>query len=284
VYHHLVHSHYGKSRVRLVKVTRRGDRHDVKDLGIDIQLEGDYEPAFVVGDNSMVLPTDTMKNTVYALAKQDAIGDIERFGVHLADHFLASHRAVAQAKVEIRERPWRRLTIGEKAHGHAFLQPGGERRIARTTRSRSDLTVEAGVEDLVVLKSRHAAFKGFLKDRYTTLRETEDRILATAISAVWRYTGADLPFETLWQGIRQLMLETFAQHDSQSVQHTLYAIADNLLENFEQIDQIRLTMPNRHHLLVDLSPFALENDNEIFVPTDEPHGLIEATLRRRRDL
>jgi urate oxidase len=284
VYHHLLHNSYGKSRVRLMTVARKGDRHDLKDLVVDVTLEGDYEPAYVVGDNSAVLPTDTMKNTVYAFAKRDGVDDIEVFGLTLAQHFLSSHTAVSQARVDVRERPWKRLSIGEKAHSHAFLQPGGETRLARIACTSATSTVEAGVEHLLVLKSRHSAFTGFLKDRYTTLAETTDRILATSISARWRYRERDLPYDPLFHGIRQMMLETFAQHDSLSVQHTLYAMADAILENFQSIDQIHMSLPNKHHLLVDLSPFGLTNDNEVFMPTEEPHGQIEATLRRRRDL
>jgi urate oxidase len=285
VYHHLLHNSYGKSRVRLVTVTRHGDRHDIRDLVVQVQLEGDYEPAYVVGDNSAVLPTDTMKNTVYAFAKREGAVDLELFALRLAQHFRESHQAVSVARVEIHEHPWRRMVIGEKAHSHAFIQPGGDQRVVRVTQSATDASViEAGIDNLVVLKSRHSGFSGFLKDRFTTLAETSDRILATAITATWRYRDADVPFDLTWQGIRQLMLETFAQHESLSVQHTLYAMADIVLENFEQVDEIQLTLPNRHHLLVDLSPFGLKNENEVFVPTDEPHGLIEATLRRRREM
>jgi urate oxidase len=284
VYHHLLHNSYGKSRVRVVTVTRRGDRHDIRDLLVNVQLEGDYEPAYVVGDNSAVLPTDTMKNTVYAFAKREGSIDLERFALRLAQHFRESHRAVSVARVEIHERPWKRLTIGEKSHSHAFLQPGGEERIARVTQDGSDAQIEAGVDHLLVLKSGQSGFSGFLKDRYTTLPETTDRILATSMTATWRYRDADIPFATTWQAIRQLMLETFAQHDSLSVQHTLYAMADAILENFPQVEEIEFRLPNKHHLLVDLSPFGLSNDNEVFVPTEEPHGLIEATLRRRRDM
>lgn len=284
MFHHLLHNSYGKSRVRLVTVTRRGDRHDLRDLVVQVQLEGDYEPAYVVGDNSAVLPTDTMKNTVYAFAKREGAIDIELFALRLAQHFRESHRAVTSARVEIHERPWRRLTVGEKAQGHAFMQPGGEERVARVTQGAANASIEAGIDNLAVLKSRQSGFSGFFKDRYTTLPETADRILATAITATWRYRDADVAFDPLWKGIRQLMLETFAQHDSLSVQHTLYAMADAVLENFEQVEEIHVTLPNRHHLLVDLSPFGLVNENEVFVPTDEPHGLIDATLRRRREM
>jgi urate oxidase len=225
-----------------------------------------------------------MKNTVYAFAKREGAIDIELFALRLAQHFRESQRAVSVARVEIHERPWKRLTIGEKAHGHAFMQPGGEERVARVTQDGSYASIEAGVENLIVLKSRHSGFSGFLTDGYTTLAETTDRILATAMTVTWRYRDADLAFDPVWRGIRQLMLETFAQHDSLSVQHTLYAMADAILENFERVDEITFRLPNKHHLLVDLSPFGLTNENEVFMPTDEPHGLIEATLRRRREM
>jgi urate oxidase len=276
----LAENGYGKSGIRLVKVLRRGDRHDFRDVTVAVRLEGDFARAHTDGDNSAVLPTDTMKNTVYELAKDHFDRDIESFGLFLTEHFVRNNPPVARARVELSERPWERLTVDGRPHPHAFSRPGGERSTARVTRTRQGALVESGLEDLVVAKSARSAFAGFLKDEFTTLKETNDRILATAVKASWLYTGAPADFDGAFQGIRRTLLETFAGHDSASVQHTLYAMGEAVLKDHAEVAEVRLSLPNRHHILVDLSPFGLQNNNEIFVATEEPFGLIEATLKR----
>jgi urate oxidase len=276
----LASNSYGKARIRLVKVIRHGDRHDVKDLTVGVRLEGDFEEAHVAGDNRKILPTDTMKNTVYALAGGVRIDQIEQFGIALAGHFLRENPQVSRARVEIAERLWARLPVGGRPHDHAFLDSAGERRTASVTSNGERVSVVAGIEGLQILKTTGSAFAGFLKDSFTTLRETQDRILATTLTAKWTYIKPEVTFGPYWLGVRQALLETFAVHHSESVQHTLYAMADAVLSAYEEIAEITLAMPNRHHLLVDLSPFKLENRNEIFVATEEPHGVIEATVCR----
>ncbi|HYV42369.1 MAG TPA: urate oxidase [Thermoanaerobaculia bacterium] len=276
----LADNSYGKSGIRLVKILRRKGRHDFRDLTVAVRLEGDFEAAHVAGDNSAVLPTDTMKNTVYALAKDHFDRDIESFSLFLTEHFVTRNPNVSRARVEISERPWERLTVDGRPHPHAFSRPGGERRIARVLRTRQGAIVEAGLEDLTLAKSTQSGFSGFRKDGFTTLKETEDRILATAVKASWTYAGAPADFDRAFQGIRGTMLETFAAHDSASVQHTLYAMGEAVLEHHAEVVEVRLSLPNKHHIPVDLSPFGLENRNEIFVATEEPFGVIEATIRR----
>jgi urate oxidase len=276
----LADNSYGKSGIRLVKILRREERHDIRDLTVAVRLEGDFEAAHVAGDNSAVLPTDTMKNTVYALAKDHFDRDIESFGLFLTEHFVTRDPNVSRARVEISERPWERLTADGRPHPHAFSRPGGERRVARVMRTRQGALVEAGLEDLTLAKSTQSAFSGFRRDGYTTLKETEDRLLATAVKASWTYTGAPADFDRAFQGIRGTMLETFAAHDSASVQHTLYAMGEAVLEHHAEVLEVRLSLPNKHHIPVVLSAFGLENRNEIFVATEEPFGLIEATIRR----
>jgi urate oxidase len=283
VLHPLTEQRYGKSRIRVMKVARRGDRHELRDMTVDVRLRGDYDPAFVVGDNSLVLPTDTMKNTVYALARERAFDDIETFALALSSHFLDGQEVVSEACIEIAEGLWKRLTVGEKPQGQAFCRSGDEERTTVVRRTRAGVSLESGLRNILVLKSGHSAFGGFPRDKYTTLADTDDRILATSLTASWRYRDEALPFGVLWQGIRQSLLESFAQHDSLSVQHTLYAMAEAVIENHEAVVEVRLSMPNRHHLLVDLSPFGLDNPNVVFMPTTEPYGLIEATVRRRTD-
>jgi urate oxidase len=276
----LAENGYGKSGIRLVKILRRGEEHDFRDVTLAVWLEGDFARAHTDGDNSAVLPTDTMKNTVYALAKDHFDRDIESFGLFLTEHFVRNNPPVARARVELSERPWERLTVGGRPHPHAFSRPGGERRVARVTRTRQGANVESGLEDLVIAKSAQSGFSGFLRDGYTTLSETEDRILATAVKVSWTYAGAPEDFDGAFQGIRRTMLETFATHDSASVQHTLYAMGEAVLKGHPEVTEVRLSLPNRHHIPVDLSFFGLENRNEIFVATEEPFGLIEATVKR----
>jgi urate oxidase len=273
-------NNYGKSRVRLVQVTRRKDRHDLKELSVAIQLQGDLTTAHTLGDNSKVLPTDTMKNSVYALAKGDPIEDPEAFGLKLASHFLETQPHISEARVELREHLWKRINVNGKPHRHSFLSSGNERRTAVVTNSRSTKTVEGGIEDLLVLKTTGSGFAGYIKDRFTTLKETNDRIFSTAVTARWRYTNVEADYGFLWREIRSIVLETFAEHESPSVQQTLYLTGKRALETFDAIAEIRLSLPNKHCLLLNLEPFGMENNNEIFVPTDEPHGLIEATIQR----
>jgi urate oxidase len=277
----LAHNNYGKSRVRMVKVARRGERHDLQELTVNVAFEGDFAAAHIDGDNSLVLPTDTMKNTVYALAAQSPeIEEIEAFALRLTDHFLTNHPQVSRVTVEIAEARWERIAVGGRPHRHAFTKGGDEKRTARVAATREGATVEAGIEDLVVLKTTGSGFAGYVKDQFTTLKETADRIFATAVKAGWLYAQTEAASGVVWRGVRQLILETFAEHDSRSVQQTLYAVGEAVLESYDEIAEIALSLPNKHCLPVDLTPFGMENRNEIFVPTDEPHGLIEARLRR----
>jgi len=268
----LVGNGYGKSAVRLVTVRRGPEIHELKDVTVAIRLEGDFETAYTEGDNSRVLPTDTMKNTVYALAADHPLEDVESFGLLLTDHFFQGQ--VASARVELTEHLWDRL------HPHAFRRAGGERRTAVVTRTRDGAKVTAGIADLVVMKTAKSAFEGFPRDRYTTLAETSDRLLATSVTAEWTYSRLDIPFNDRWSEVRHRLLEVFVDHDSRSVQQTLYAMGAAALETAD-VEEIHLVMPNIHHIPVDLTRFGLENRNEVFVATSEPYGLIEATLSKR---
>jgi len=187
---------------------------------------------------------------------------------------------VNKATVDIWESPWTRISVGGKPHGSAFVRAGSDKRTTEVTGTREATTVRAGIDDLVVLKSSHSGFEGFRNDIFTTLEETSDRIFATAIQANWLYARAGVAYGALWQGVRRTILETFAEHDSRSVQHTMYAMGDAVLASFDDVSEIHFSLPNKHHIPVDLGPFGLRNNNEIFLPTVEPYGLIEATFRR----
>lgn len=271
----LADNRYGKSQVRLVTV-RRKKRHQLKDVTVAIRLSGSFGAAYTVGDNADVLPTDTMKNTVYALAAQHPFEDIEDFGLLLAEHFLRASKRCKQATVELVEHLWERID-GDPS---AFRNAGSERRTATVERNRKSASVTAGLDDLVVMKTAKSGFAGFPRDdRYTTLKETTDRIFATSVRATWRYATTPKNYGKAWQDVRRILLTTFAAHESLSVQHTLYAMGKAVVEGTE-VEEIRLVMPNKHHIPVDLEPFKLANRNEVFVATAEPFGLIEGTVRR----
>jgi urate oxidase len=276
----LAENAYGKQAVRLVMVRRHPDRHELKDVTVAVRFEGDFLAAYTDGDNQGVLPTDTMKNTVYALAAEHPFDDIESFGLALSEHFLSRNPRATRVDIELTEHLWEPIPVGGAVHPHAFRQAGSERRTAEVTRDRQGARIIAGIEDLVVMKTAKSAFEGFPRDPYTTLKETSDRILATAVRATWRYSRPKVAFGALWHEVRRVLLETFARHDSRSVQQTLYAMGEAVVESLD-VEEIHLVMPNRHHLPVDLTPFGLENRNEIFVATAEPYGLIEGTVRRK---
>ena len=271
---------YGKSDVRLVKVTRHGDRDDLIDLTVAVRFEGDYDESYTNGDNSGVLPTDTMKNTVYALAASGPVEGPEEFGVRLCRHFLDRNHRLRRVRVDLSEQAWGRIAVGAREHGQAFVRDGGAVRTATVQHDRAKARIGAGIADLIILKSAKSAFTGFMRDEFTTLPDSLDRLLATSLTATWHYRDADLEFGQTWRAIGALLLEAFADHDSRSVQHTLHAMAQSVIDNIDAVTAIHLIMPNKHHLPIDLSRFGLLNRNEIFVPTAEPYGLIEATLVR----
>jgi urate oxidase len=276
----LAENNYGKSRVRLLRVSRQEGRHDIKELILAIRFEGDFESAHVQGDNRKILPTDTMKNTVYALARQHPIEPVERFSLHLIEHFLTYNPQVSRVRIQATESLWMRLPRGDKPYASVFTRPGEDKRTANLSGTREGVTIRAGIDGLVVLKTSNSAFENFLRDPYTTLKEDRNRILATAIHANWLYSEEEVEFSSVWHAARQMLLETFAEHKSLSLQHTLYAMGEAVLKNFSNISEIHLSLPNKHFNLVDLAPLGMDNPGEVFLPTDEPHGLIEATLRK----
>jgi urate oxidase len=274
----LAANRYGKAAIRLVRVARAEDGDRVRDLTIAIALEGDFEGAHTDGDNTSVIATDTMKNTAYAFAKDHLDGAIEDYGRALAEHFLAEPQ-VDSATVNIRAHQWGAIDVAGQPTS-AFVRGGEGTRVATVAAARGGTTVEAGVEDLIVMKTRRSAFSGFPRDRYTTLPETDDRLMATKLTAIWGYGSPDIDADATFAAVRSTLLEVFADHDSPSVQASIWIMGRAILERHDEVEVVRMVLPNLHHWLVDLSPFGLENDREIYTPTTEPHGLIEATVRR----
>lgn len=298
----LISHHYGKARVRVLKVLRHGERHDLREADVSVMLDGDFESSYTRGDNSLVVPTDTMKNTVYALAKEHFTDELETFGRALGAHFMKKYPQVARATLRLAGHDWTRLSIDGQPHAHSFKEGARARPFTTVTatrdgaivepenRSRGDegvaatrnfgFRIESGVEDLLILKSTASSFTGFPRDEFTTLPETRDRIFATSMKATWRFTNQPSSYRAANDAALAAMLKTFATRHSPSVQTTLYEMAEAALAAVPQIDRVSLAMPNKHCLLVNLAPFGQENANEIFVPTDEPHGQIEATVAR----
>jgi urate oxidase len=276
----LAENRYGKHRVRLVKVTRDGEVHTVREWSVNVLIEGDYDNAFRTGSNAEILPTDTMKNTVYSIARDSSATCIEDFAKDLITHFLTTYSHAESVSIDIKEKLWDHIEVNGAPHPTSFQQNSSELQTTSVTGTRQGITVTSGLSNLLILKTADSAFEGYIKDRLTTLRETSDRLFGTDATISWTYTNADLPFTNLRSQIRATLLASFAEHKSLSVQHTLYAMAEAVLAKVSAITDITLTMPNKHCLLIDLSPFGQDNANQIFVPTDEPHGYIEARVTR----
>ncbi|SMD21143.1 factor-independent urate hydroxylase [Kibdelosporangium aridum] len=265
---------YGKAEVRMVTVTRSGSTHSLQDLTVSTSLRGSLEATHLTGDNSDVVATDTQKNTVFAFAKEEPVGEIEDFALRLGRHFVSSFSQITGARVLIDSHGWDRI------NQHSFARGSSEVRTTAVTVSGDQHWVVSGLRDLVVLKTTGSEFHGYPKDKYTTLPETTDRILATAVTARWRYQGAALDWSASFSAIRSILLTTFAEKHSLSLQQTLYAMGAAVVETRPEVAEIRLSMPNKHHFVVDLSPFGLENDNEVFYAADRPYGLIEGSVIR----
>jgi urate oxidase len=275
----LSHS-YGKSRVRLSRIARTGKRHEFIELTLAISLDGDFSAAFTAADNRLVVATDTMKNTVYALANDYGVASIETFGLRLAQHFLEAYPHVDKATIAVEERPWTRMVVDGKEHPHSYIASSGERYGCEIAATHNGTNMRSGLRGLQVLKTTGSGFSGFFRDQYTTLPETDDRIFATTIEANWPCADLHADWYAARQAIREALLRVFAEQFSPSVQATLFQMAEAAFARCTLIDEISIAMPNQHHLPVNLSALGLTNTNETFVPTDEPHGLISAVVRR----
>jgi urate oxidase len=271
---------YGKARVRVMKILREGPVHTLKDVEVAAYLKGDFASSYTSGDNSKVVATDTIKNTINVFAKQHLGEEIERFGLILGEHFLTRYEQVREAEIQILERPWKRLTVNGEPHPHSFAAGSDARMFASANCSENAKTVRSGIRNLVILKSTSSGFENYPKDEFTTLPETADRILATSFSATWTFKEQPDHYARANEGILNAMLRVFASSYSPSAQTTLFQMGEAALAACGEISQLDLAMPNKHCLLINLAPFGLENKNEVFVPTDEPHGDITATVAR----
>jgi urate oxidase len=271
---------YGKKDVRVTKIVRHADRHELVELSVDVELTGDFAATYLTGDNSNVVATDSMKNAVYVLALKHPLDSIEPFALALVRHFIDLYPQVATAAVHVRQNGWQRINLHNRPHPHAFVAAGNELRTCRAAGSRQDSAVAAGLLNLMVLKTTDSAFANFVRDDYTTLKDATDRILATSIDARWHYAHREVDYNASFTAVREALLETFAAHHSVSVQQTLYAMGEAAMARCAGLADIQITLPNKHRILVNLSPFGLENQNEVFVWTDEPYGNITGHITR----
>ena len=276
-------NHYGKAETRLFRVVRDGRRHEIRDLNVSTSLTGDFADAHLVGDQAHVLPTDSQKNTVFAFASSVGIAQIEDFALALARHFVDDVTPVTSAEVRVEEFAWGRIAD----HDHAFRREGAEVRTTRVTAGPGGARVESGVRDLVLLKSTGSEFADFLVDGYTTLPPTHDRVLATSLTATWSYSASAIERGVDWasayDAVRGAVLDRFAHVHSLALQQSLWEMGKAALEARPEVDSIDLVAPNIHHIAVELSPFGLDNSNEVFHVTDRPYGLIEVTVERDGD-
>ena len=277
---------YGKSRVRLSRITRvkdpiHGDRHEFDEWTVHVMLQGDFETSFTMADNSKVLPTDTMKNTVYFVARNSKAATIEEFAREYGDYLLDNHAQITKVSVEVEAKGWQRMIVDGSPEATTFKMEGPELQTVHATRERGGAwALTSGVEGLTILKTTKSAFTGYVVDKLTTLKPATDRILGTRATITWDYAAAAPDYAQVRARIVAALLKTFAAHNSMSVQHTLFDMGKAALDAAPEIARIHLSMPNLHHLLADLNPFSQDNPNHIFVPIDEPHGTIEATVDR----
>lgn len=276
----MIHNAYGKSAVRLTKVTREKDFHVLHELTVAIQLEGKFERSYTEGDNSDVVATDSMKNTVYVLAAEHPLTDIESFGKRLAKHFLDLYETVSSCKISIEEELWHRIPVEGKPHASAFYGAGSEKHIAEIKATRESVDLTVGIVGLKLVKTTDSEFWGFVRDRFTTLVEVKDRIFGTSVEAHWQYGNENVDYKKAYEEIRKTVLDVFASHHSLAVQHTLYDMGQEILSRVNDVSEVRITMPNEHRIPFNLEPFGLENKDEVFFATDAPYGLITGTIKR----
>ncbi|RFA14881.1 urate oxidase [Subtercola boreus] len=275
---------YGKAESRVVRIYRDDARHEIRDINVSTALRGDFAGAHLFGDQSKVLPTDSQKQTAYAFAKEKGLVSIEDYGMTLGSHLVDTVEHIDSARVEIEEFAWQRVLVDGSEHDHTWIRQGQETRTAAITVTgrgeTRETTVIAGFKDLTILKSTGSEFTGFYQDPYTVLEPTNDRIMATSLIAQWRFNGTPTSWESAYAGVKQILVSTFATVHSLALQQTLYEMGKAVLEEFDDIVEIRFSAPNKHHFLYNLAPFGVENNNEVFNADDRPYGLIQATVLR----
>ncbi len=275
-----VHQKYGKAQVRLLRVYRQADQHEVREVRAKVMLEGDFEAAYIKADNSPVVATDSMKNLVNVLALEHLQTDNEPFAVDIAQTFLDRYAHVSQVSVELEETPWQRMEIDGQVQAHSFQPGDGSRMWCQVTMNRSGREIRSGIRRLRIMKTTQSGFSNFWRDEFTTLPETSDRILCTRLQATWNYVETPASYPVVTAAVQRTLLRIFATTYSVSVQDSLYRMGEAVFADVPEVREITLAMPNIHYNQIDLTAFGMDAANQLFLPTDEPHGDIEATLRR----
>ena len=269
---------YGKAESRVVRIVRDSARHEIHDLNVTTAMRGPFAPAYLTGDQTNVLPTDTQKNTAFAFAKSVGIDSIEQFGLALARHFVNDVVPIEGARIEIEEYAWERAVIDGVEHDHTWMRAGREIRTSAITVDATGEYVVSGFKDLVILKSTGSEFADFLLDEYTTLQPTRDRVMATSLVAKWRFASTDVDWNAVYPAVKAILVREFATLQSLALQQTLWHMGKAVIEEIPEIVEVRLTAPNKHHFVIDMTPFGEENTNEVFYAADRPYGLIEGAI------
>ncbi|XP_072245530.1 uricase [Leuresthes tenuis] len=284
-----VRTGYGKNLVKVLVIRRQGSHHYIIELMANVEITLKSRKDYLTGDNSDIIPTDTIKNTVHALAKIKGVKTIEQFSLDICNHFLTSFNHVLRAKVYMEEAPWRRLEKNGAEHAHAFIYSPEAFRFCDVEQTlNGSPVVHSGMRDMKVLKTTQSGFEGFLRDRFTTLQETKDRCFCTSVYAKWRYNNVqDVDFDAAWKTVKETIFERFAgPYDrgeySPSVQKTLYETQVLVLERIPEVDEIEIVMPNQHYFIIDMTKMGIANQNEVLLPLDSPSGNITGTLRRKQ--
>lgn len=278
---------HGKARVRVGRVWRDAANHVMVEWNVSVLLSSRCEPSFTDADNSAIVATDTIKNTVYVKAKECTTAvSIEEFGLFLGSHFVKTYLEVTSAQVNIIEKPWEPITIDGKVHSHGFKLGRGSHTCEVTVPKTGSASVCTGLESFAVLKTTQSGFEGFIRDKFTLLPEVRERLLATEIQAIWSYSVKPSCYNKAYETVKKVLMDVFFGPPeigvySPSVQNTLYLMAEKVLQSMPEIERIKLSMPNLHFLPVSMPTIGVAFEHDVYVPTDEPHGTIGASLTRK---
>jgi len=277
----LIKNRYGKGRVRVMRIHRDGDRQEVSQLNVKAMMEGDFAPAYTHGDNSTSVSTDTIKNVVNVIARENTGLCTEEFCQVLAKKYLDTYPQIASVALTVHETKWSRLSFEGKPHPHSFvLDSNGKPTVEVSSIRGGATTMSSGIDGFTFMKSTQSGWENYVKDGYTTIPPTADRMCATSMVVSWKWSGKPLSYPATNKKILDTVLEVFSMTYSKSVQDSLYRMGEAALAAVPEISEISMACPNMHFIPMNLSAFGLDNNNDVFLPTDEPHGQIECTVGR----
>jgi len=287
----LGYNKYGKANVKFLRVVKETPKHLVHEVKAKMQLEGDFNESFETGNNRQVVPTDTMKNSLYIYAKKFNLNCLEEWAIEVGKDMLQRHNQISVVNLELEESNWERIKINGIEHNHAFLKREGIRFATMKMQRNGQIKLNCGIKDLIIMKSTQSGFENYVKDEYTTLVETKDRVFCTKLFVSWEFNvskPSKIDFNSIYSNNLNLSLQTLAGQDplkgeySGSVQQTLFQLGKKILQQNNSIDRVFISLPNVHYFLVHFQRFKtnLTNQNEVFETFDGPHGLIEAVVER----